>query len=168
MNTSSFIDEIKRRLFEPEARRLQAGINRLVEQNEEITKDTKKGFMFSGQVYRHSAPNVIYKSYSSLAWELTDEMNKWLKDSKQVDLDRDQIGQLLFKMQSKVMDSGTDQQTQEHRDALPECLIHLVPEYRGRPRILNVDFFLEPGRDRRQFAKLLPKIEMYAMASLIY
>lgn len=164
-----FIETLKGRLFMPETRRLAIAIDRLIEQNEEILRDNMtRGFMFAGEVYRHSHSNTIYKSYPMLAWDLNPEMERWLKDRKAVDLDRDQIGQMLFRLQSNVMQSGTEYQRQEQRDALPECLIPLVPEFRGIPRRMNVQFFLRSERDIRQYTKILPKIELYAMASLIY
>ncbi|MFP3645208.1 hypothetical protein [Paraburkholderia sp. SIMBA_054] len=162
-----FIDAIKTKLFEPEERRLKAGIDRLVEQNEEILKDNMtRGFMFAGETYQHSESRMLYKSYPMLAWSLNEEMERWLKDRKAVNLDKDQIGQMLFRLLSHVM-LGPDQ-LQETRDALPECLVPLVPVFQGMSRKFNTQFFLRSDRDFRQYAKILPKIEMYAMTRLIY
>jgi hypothetical protein len=159
------IEGIKAKLFEPETRRLAKAIDHLVEQHDEINRDHTMGFMFGGEVYRHSRSNTIYKSWPMLAWALNEEMEKWLKDRKAVELDRDQIGQMLFRLQSAVLTSDT---VQEKRDALPECLVCLVPQFRGLERRFNTRFFLRTERDIRQYSKILPKIEMYAMASLIY
>jgi hypothetical protein len=162
-----FIDALKTKLFEAEERRLTAGIDRIVEQHEEIKGPSLMQFMFNGEVYRHSKANTIHKSVFSLAWELNGEMEKWLKDRKTIDLDRDQIGQMLYRLQSHVM-QGYDGTRQEVRDALPECLVSLVPVFQNLPRRMNTQFFLRSDRDFRQYAKILPKIEMYAMTKLIY
>lgn len=164
-----FIDPIKEKLFEAEERRLKAGIDRLVEQHDELSEPIKRfmGFMFNGDIYRHSRANLIYKSYPMLDWSLNEEMEAWLKDRKAVQLDKDQIGQMLFRLQSHVM-NGSEHVVQERRDALPECLVSLVPKFQAMPRNFNIQFFLTSERDIRQYAKILPKIEMYAMSKLIY
>jgi hypothetical protein len=162
-----FIEAIKSKLFEPEERRLKTAIDRLVERNDSDAEHNYQGFMFSGEVYRHSRANVLYKSYPMLAWSLNEEMETWLKDQKAVNLDRDQIGQMLFKLQSRVIQGG-ENTMQEMRDALPECLVPLVPRLQNLPRRFNTLFFLQGERDLKQYNKLLPKIEMYAMSRLIY
>lgn len=161
-----FIEAIRAKLFEPEERRLKAGIDLLVDQHDELAVNHTMGFMFNGEIYRHSRAQVIHKSYPMLAWALNEEMEKWLKDRKAVNLDRDQIGQMLFRMQSNVMNSSDN--LQERRDALPECLVSLVPQFQGMNRRFNNQFFLKNERDIRQYSKILPKIEMYAMSKLIY
>jgi hypothetical protein len=158
------IEGIKVKLFEPEERRLKAGIDRLVEQHEEITgRVHERGFMFSGETYRHSRADLIYKSYPMLTWALNDEMEAWLKDRKAINLDRDQIGQMLFKLLYQANDQ------QEMRDTLPECVVNLFPSLRGMSRKFNQEFLIRHNeRDLKQFRKILPKIELYAMARLIY
>jgi hypothetical protein len=157
------IDEIKSTLFAPENRRLATAIDRLVVQNDEECEHPYKGFLFAGEVYRHSLGNTIYKSWPVLAYALNGDMERWLKDKKQVQLDEAQIGQMLFKLLYQAND------LQEIRDTLPECLVSLVPQLRAMPRKFNQEFLIRHNeRDLKQFRKILPKIEMYAMASLIY
>lgn len=157
------IDEIKSMLFAPENRRLAAAIDQLVDSHDEINRDHTMGFMFNGEVYRHSRSNTIYQSWPMLAWALNGDMERWLKDRKQVQLDEAQIGQMLFKLLYQAND------LQEIRDTLPECLVSLVPQLRAMQRKFNQEFLIRHNeRDLKQFRKILPKIEMYAMASLIY
>jgi hypothetical protein len=158
------IDEIKSVLFAPEKRRLATAIDQLVDQNEEIRhRSTVQGFMFNGETYIHSRAPMRHKSYPILAWALNEDMERWLKDRKQVQLDEAQIGQMLFKLLYQAND------LQEIRDTLPECLVSLVPQLRGMQRKFEQEFLIRHNeRDLKQFRKILPKIELYAMASLIY
>lgn len=163
-----FIEQLKDKLFEPEERRLKRGIDRLVEMHEEIKGPSYMTFMFGGEKYCHSRATTISTVVPMLAWELNEEMEKWLKDRKSVNLDKDQIGQMIFRLQDAVMKTGHEQELQERRDALPECLVFLVPGFQSIPRRFNIEFFLRTERDMRQYQKILPKIEMYAMSKLIY
>lgn len=159
-----FIEAIKKALFQAENRRLVAGIDRLVEQDAEMNPGRHEmGFLYSGEIYRHSRSSTIYRSWPLLSWPLNVEMEAWLKDKKILALDRDQIGQILFKLMYQAND------LQEMRDTLPECLVSLVPDFQKMPRMHNQEFLIRHNeRDLRQFRKLLPKIELYAMSKLIY
>lgn len=160
---NEFLNSLTEVMFQAEYRRLATAIDRLVEQNDEIRKDPTKGFMFAGEVYRHSTSNTIHKPWPMLAWSLNEEMEGWLKDSRAISLDRAQISQMLFKLTYMAND------LQELRDTLPECLVSLVPQFSEMPRKFNQEFLIRHSpRDMKQFKKLLPKIELYAMTKLIY
>jgi hypothetical protein len=164
-NTFPLIDSLKKTLFTPEERRLQGGIDRLVDQAGDDDKQflLYLGFSFSGDHYRHSRHQVIHKHYPVLPFALNDEMEKWLKDKKAVALDKDQIGQMLFKLLYQAND------LQEMRDTLPDCLISLIPTFSGMSRKFEQEFLIRHNpRDLKQFHKILPKIELYAMSKLIY
>lgn len=161
--TFPFIEAIKKALFVPEERRLTAALDRLVDSHDEINKDHTMGFSFNGEIYRHSRSSTIYRSWPVLVWALNGEMETWLKDRKAIALDRDQIGQMLFKLLYQAND------LQEMRDTLPECLVPIVPDFQGMPRKFNQEFLIRHNeRDLKQFRKILPKIELYAISKLIY
>lgn len=164
------IEQIKRGLFEPEKRRHTRMIDQLVEQHSEILNDDLQGFIFNGENYIHTDARIRHRSYRMLAWSLVGDMETFLKDKRQVELDKDQIGQMLLKLQRHVMNAGTGSEfeLQEQRDALPDCLLRFAPQLQKFERRYNINFFLRSDRDRRQFEKILPKIEMYSVTGLIY
>lgn len=90
-------------------------------------------------------------------------MQTHLKDRVAVKLDRDQIRQILHKLLDVCLHM-------EHvRDALPECLVSLVPDLAKMPRKLPQERFLQvDARLKRQFLMLLPKMEMYAVSRFLY
>lgn len=150
------------KLFEAEKRRLQAGVDRLVEQHQEIMNDARTGFMHNGIYYRHSKTKTIDR-LPMLAWSLNDSMNKHLKDEGIIMLDCQQISQILF----KLLGLATNQQ--EARDVLPDCIVSLVPQLSGLQRSRPVEDMIEhDSRLSRQYAKMLPKIQMYVVSRLLY
>lgn len=162
--TYSLIADIKDKLFAAEKRRLTTEIDRLCERHSELTDtNSMEGFIFNGETYRHSHSSIVWPRYRMLAWTLNGEMEQWVRDSKQIQMDQDLIGQILFKLLYQANDM------QEVRDTLPECLIPLVPELAAMSRQCNQEFLIQHNeRDLKQFRKILPKIEMYAMTRLIY
>ncbi len=53
------IQSILKELFVAEDRRLQSSIDLLVSQHQEILNDSRTGFMFNGDYYRHSKTRVL-------------------------------------------------------------------------------------------------------------
>lgn len=100
----------------------------------------------------------------TLAFELLTEANEFLNDVKKVELDKEQIKQVLFKL---LYPTTT---LQEIRDALPDCLVPLAPDISKLSRQTDDPtwFIRNDERALKQYRKILPKIEMYAMSRLIY
>lgn len=150
------------KLFEAEKRRLQTGIDRLVEQHQEITNDARAGFMYNGVYFRHSKAKTIER-LPMLAWSLNDAMSTHLKDESSVMLDCQQIRQILFKLMSVAQ---TDQQL---RDVLPDCVVSLVPELDKIPRQDPVELLIShDSRLMRQYTKMLPKMQLYTVSRILY
>ena len=92
------------------------------------------------------------------------EASEFLSDVKKVELDKEQIKQVLFKL---LYQANT---LQEIRDSLPECLVPLVPEIAKLSRQTDDPtwFIRNDERALKQYKKMLPKIEMYAVSRMIY
>lgn len=156
------IEHIVETLFEAETRRLQAALDRLVEQHQEETKSSLMGFMFNGDYYWHSRNRVLSR-LPMMAWSLNDAMLDFLKDEKTIMLDKQQIKQMLFNLVSLANSK------QEVRDLLPECIISLVPELSKIPRDREVETLIEHHpRLLRQYSKALPKMKVYVVSRLMY
>lgn len=156
------ISGIIEKLFQAEKRRLQNGIDRLVEQHQEITNDARTGFMYNGVYFRHSNTKTIER-LPMLAWSLNDAMSAHLKDESAVMLDCQQIRQTLFKLMSVAK---TDQQL---RDVLPDCIVSLVPELDKIPRQDPVELLIaHDSRLMRQYSKMLPKMQIYTVGNILY
>jgi hypothetical protein len=161
--------KIDETLFVAEERRLKAAIDALVVANNEVQGQALMGFFYNGDYYIHSKPvftgqaSTLTRVRSTLHMSLNNQMQTHLKDRVAVKLDRDQIRQILHKLLDVCLHM-------EHvRDALPECLVSLVPDLAKMPRKLPQERFLQvDARLKRQFLMLLPKMEMYAVSRFLY
>jgi hypothetical protein len=138
--------------------------------NCEAWNEQRAGFYYNGIWYTNvTGLNQSRVEKGFLHFSLNDEMEGFLKDKDEVSLDQDIIRQFLYNLLRHVWD------WQDIRDALPDCLSSLVPETqrlsRTRPVGWTLDLLaIDKVRDsaRRQFEKLLPKIEFYMATRLIY
>lgn len=164
----SILAKIDETLFVAEERRLKAAIDVLVVANNEVQGQALMGFYYNGDYYIHSKAGFhvtpgIYTPKPTLHMSLNSQMADHLKDRVAVKLDRDQIRQILYKLLDVCL-------CMEHvRDALPECLVSLVPDLARMPRKFPQErFLLGDARLKRQFLMLLPKMEMYAVSRFLY
>lgn len=169
INSHEWIDAIVNQLFAAEDRRIDKMIEELNRKNSDIKKKVFFGFMHLGQrfvpkVHSQNRAATWRQPLPTLAFALNDEANAFLADVKKVRLDEEQIRQILFKLlyPAKTL--------QDVRDALPECLVPLAPHVSKMKRQDNEPAWTIRNDERalRQYKKILPKIEMYAMSRLIY
>lgn len=168
-NAHEWIDAICNRLFQAENRRINQIVEDLNKKNSEIKKKQLFGFVHLGEKYipescKAQAIALRKQPMPSLAFELINEACSFTTDIKKVELDKDQIRQVLYKLLYQA------NSLQEIRDSLPECLVPLVPEVAKLSRYIQDPTWLIRNDDRalRQYHKMLPKIEMYAMTRMIY
>lgn len=165
-NTSMFkvIQHLTTNLFAAEHRRLDKTVANLIRRNNELLASSASGFLYYGEYYTAQgfqtspgAPKVTL--HDSLSEEI-----KWhLKDSQQITEDQAMISQIIFKLASPA------ESLQEMRDTLPDCLSQMIPALASLPRHNEVGYTLRADiRGSRQFNDLLPKIEMYSAARLLY
>jgi hypothetical protein len=157
-------------LFEAEDRRLKKIKDKLVEDNNKLNDTDHICFVYNGDYYVHSSM-VSFRNYppstvsptTSLHLSLTDRMQEFLADKKTVDSDRHQIAQILYRI-LRTLDS-----IQLYRNAMPECIVSLVPSLSSLQRTADqLEYFNGDERLIRQYNSLLPKIEMYSVTRFIY
>ena len=157
----SIISNIIQVLFSAEERRFQKEIDRLHDQNLEVSRANLDGFMFQGRFYRHSNSAAGTGHRRTLHLDLWPNMQAHLRDREKVELDKQQIKQVLF----RLIDPCSC--LQHIRDAIPDCIADTLPEsIRSLDRMGNPDF--KTLRDLRQYNQTLPKIEFYSAARLLY
>ncbi len=167
--THEIITTILEKIFQPEYRRLGNWIDQLCKQSREAYGDPDLiGFIYSGQVYKPvaaaeaKAANHMIKR-RGLHPSLTENMEAYLQDLRVLTEDKAFISQSLF----KVLDPCEN--NQDLRDALPNCVIDTLPSLQGICRAREQAWtIVHDERALRQFNKILPRIEMYAAARLMY
>lgn len=169
INSHEWIDAISKQLFAAENRRIDRMIEDLNKKNSAIKKKVLFGFMHMGTRYipescKTQAAALRRQPMPTLAFELLAEANEFLNDVRKVELDKEQIKQVLFKL---LYPANT---LQEIRDSLPDCLVPLAPNISKLSRQTDDPtwFIRNDERALKQYRKMLPKIEMYAMSRLIY
>ncbi len=158
------IQELLSRLFEAEKRRLDKSVADLIRKNNELTGVQAAGFLYYGEYYtaqgfQTSGPGGKVTIHDSLVNEI-----EWhIKDAKQIADDERLIGQIIFKL---VDPCDT---LQDIRDSLPECIASMIPALAKLPRYNDAGWSLrQDTRSTKQFEKMLPKIEKYSAARLLY
>ncbi|WWC82011.1 hypothetical protein [Burkholderia phage vB_BpP_HN05] len=159
-------DALMDKLREPEERRWQLQIDKLVDTNFACDpSNSMKGFMYSGQRYIHSQARTKYKSYPMLWHTLWGEMDAILLDQSMHDLKFSQVGQMIYRLLYECNDRI------EARNNLPECLVQLLNEdLRNTPRKFAEGYILREGCDwraQKQFEELLPTMEAMVVARMI-
>lgn len=158
------IDVLVALLKVPETRRLEKYIDRIVKLNQEADQTTNQGFLYRGLRYWHSSVpngNIPMKAlHDSLCHEIEDYLASELAVKNELQLVGQSLRALLQKCQS----------TQDVRDALPECLVQILDrKISSLPRERPEAWTLEPGsRAERQYRKILPRIEFFTAARLLY
>lgn len=167
MDSYIVIKQLTKVLFEPEDRRLKSIINELNTSNKKLKTLTTDGFLYGGQFYRASSGTTTVLSAgqakNTLDFSLNGEMERWFKDHRIITNDASMIRQILWKLLKPC-------NTEVHiRNALPECLVNLIPHLKTHPRTSEAGYTLrEDERAWRQFQKYLPKMELYSVTRLLY
>lgn len=159
------IDKIVNTLFEPDNRRLQNWIDKIDGQNREVCNDnTLLGFTYMGRYFRPSHLEGREPFGKKLINEqLVPTIEAFLSDERIVDDDKAMVRQGL----SLILDPCKNMQ--EIRDALPECLVDFLPELKEFERMTTECWTIEENpRARRQFDKVRPKLEAYAVARMMF
>lgn len=167
MNNSELISDLLTKLFEAEKRRLKAVINELNSQNKRLKNLAVDGFLYGGQLYMPSGVSTVVagpgQCKATLAFKLNDQMETWLRDHKTIRDDHDLIKQMLFRLLKPCISERAI------RDALPECLVTLDRRFSTYCRSDPPGWpFENDPRAMRQFLKLVPKMEVYSAARLLY
>lgn len=168
-NIYPFIHTILQSLFSAEERRLKNFIFKMNERNNEALGQNFDAFAYQGKVYRCTTLLGRVRS-PTLHHSLQSDMDVYLIDAKAIEDDKEAIKQLLFRL---LEPSGfTGHFDQDIRDAIPECVIDTInshfPEIACLPRMRQPAFNLNHERDFKLYEKVLPKLEFYSAARLLY
>lgn len=159
----SIINYIVENLMIPEQRRIETMMVDMLSRNQEALKRPLDGFSYDG--FHFIRPGVTRpQAKLPIDPSLWDAMERVMQDKAMVDMDNHMLKQLLV----NLIDPCTS--GQEIRDALPECLKEMLPEViRDLPREKEPAFTIANNeRALRLYESLLPKLQMYATARLIY
>ena len=162
-----FIKALTTKLFEPDRRRLGVGIAEIIARNKQIKNITLDTFIYSVRRYQPLTGSILVpakgEAMPTLDKSLQAAMMAYLDDERAVEIEELEISQMLYRL---IRDCN---QAKDYRDALPECLVGCVPEFKNYSRGKAAAYTLEGcERDKRQYQKLLPKIEAYSVAGFIY
>ena len=151
-------------LFVAEKRRLDQAVANLIRQNNELYGKQNAGFLYYGEYYTASNfRTTTSKEKITLHDSLTEKIEWHIKDAKIIADDERLIGQIIFKLIDPC------KTLQDIRDSLPDCLAMIIPDLARLPRHNEQGWSLRQNtRASKQFEKLLPKIEMYSAARLLY
>lgn len=167
LNSNSYIKTITDALFAPELRRFAKAEDALSDANQEVTGLALDGFTYQGVFYRHSRSSTTsgtaVHARRALHLSLWPRMDAHLADKKSVEEDRAAIRQMLFRLLEPCFCDA------DIRDAVPECVVDALPDHiTSLQRARSVDFFLRHPRDYRQYERVLPILQLYSAARLIY
>jgi hypothetical protein len=164
MNSYQIVNTIIEELFKAENRRLQKWLNDIVTANfRESNLAQPVGFIYGGAYFRPDWQGQGQFPKRALHSSLWGQMDNWIKDRSIILDDKQMISQILFGLIEKCSSDS------EIRNALPECLVNCIPQYRSMTRSREEAWTIKlDDRRYRQYRKILPKIELYAVTMLIY
>lgn len=155
-------------LFVAEERRLGKVIDSLDRQNRELQPAANFGFRYEGEAYVPAGAPKSRSPRPNLHLSLEPQILAFQRDQARCREDRKLIGQMLFTLLHQCNDD------QERRDALPDCLVQFAPaEIKKLPRRFEHEAMLTrvlnlAAHHRRQYAEILPRIQMYTAGQFIY
>jgi hypothetical protein len=155
------------KLFEAETRRLDRTVQQLNQENKQLQKSALDGFLFGGKFFVPMNVSTTMAGYGQakppLHPALHPQMREHMKDLQIVQEERRFISQTLHLL---LLPCQTERQI---RNALPECLVSCVDGLSAHPRSDEPAYTLQHDpRALRQYEKMLPKMELYSAARLLY
>jgi hypothetical protein len=172
MYTNGIIGVMTDELFLAEKRRLNGVIFRLNKANKLLQKAQVDGFVYDGDYYLpKTGTRTVSGGHAAkiqLHADLHEEIEGYIRDNRQVALDQVLIRQTFFQLINPC------HTLQDVRDALPECVVDCTPAgacepLTGMSRLREAAWTIKDNpRAMRQYEKILPRMEVYSAARLIY
>jgi hypothetical protein len=163
---SSFIDPLLTKLLAAEDRRMGNILSKMNTKNKRLNDTKIDGFIHRGIYYIPKDAvwiRVAKQSKTALHLSLIGEMESFLKDRQRVEDDRKLISQVLFNLLSPCRSN------QDIRNALPNCLVSVMPELAKLPRTDSEAYTLQDNpRALRQYEMALLKMEVFVATQLLY
>ena len=163
-NAHEVIKRIAGSLFAAEERRLEKIKDQAIASNKECYPDKPHdGFAYKGNSYFPAGLMRGARTRVSLHLSLNGMMDEYLTDIEKVWTDRHLISQMLVPL---LMPCSS---AQDIRDALPNCIVDTLEDLKTLPRLRDAAYTIEQDtRTMKQYLKVLPRIEFYACARLLY
>lgn len=164
-NTHEVIGQVVKSLFHWEFARLAKIQKSLLDRNKDLyPNQPHHGFTYRAEVYDiEGLPPRMRRTRVPLHPSLAPEMEEFIEDQEKVWTDRHAISQMLYLLLNPC-DSK-----QDVRDALPNCVVDTIEDYRRMPRTKPEAYTLQSNpMHLRQYQKALRRMEFYATARLLY
>lgn len=166
-NSHQYITPILAALFTAEHRRLETAMVRLHQANIRAWNQQGDGFIYMGEAFIPKGTPKGKRNNLPLHLDLWGEADAHLADRRIIENDGAQIQQLLFKLLEPCGYTGS--MAQDVRDAIPECIIDIMhPDTRALSRMREPVALLNHPRDWKFYERVLPKLEFYSAARLLY
>ena len=162
-----FTMTIVEKLVEPEKRKLQEMVDKLVIENSKLKNKRYLAFTQNGITYKHSTLHTNLQGVEwrpALVFSLSDQFEEFKKVQDELAQEKAVMRQVLTLLYEPTHN------LQELRDSTPEYLVQFVPEFQDVPRFLRDHLTLVKGQDRliRQFEKIEPLFKLHAASHLLY
>lgn len=163
MSTLKLLAQISARLFNHERNRLLKELNNILVANREFNP-SMNGFYWKGVLISDMPESIKHKGNNgNLHPSLYERMEAYTRDSSKIRFDADRIKQIL----ALVIRNCTD--TQDLRDALPDCFVEIIPDIAGyqrtRPEAYTI---IDNEKYYQSYNNLKTKIEFYVATRLLY
>lgn len=150
-------------LFEHEERRLKARELQLVRENHHLG-GSSDGFRHRGKLFTNLDPRLVSRArFTGPSPSLVQAVDLYFEDRNLINYDKIRINQALALVLQNVHSA------QDIRDALPECLVDLLPLGKDCSRTRSEAFTLaDKPRSYNQYMQLREKIEFYLASKMLY
>lgn len=161
---NQIIDALISGLFSTEMQRLKKRELQIVVENRKVSGSQFDGFFYQGRYYTDLDKSIASKGIKSgLHSSLVPQMERHIKDRREVEFDRLRVKQALALILKGCRTA------QDLRDALPNQLAEMIDQIKSMPRSRPEGYTLMTDpRKIKQYQKLREKIEFYTAARLLY
>lgn len=151
-------------LFSAEEERLAKNINELCAANSKAYGRAMVGFLWDGDFYAPMGVEIRGRfERRSIHESLEEECARHIADAGVVKFDKHQVQQILYKTMTAC------RSLQDMRNALPNCVTKLIPRLKDMPRTDEPGCVFPVGsRERKQFDKIIDKLDIYAAGKLFF
>lgn len=162
---SNVVTDISNLLREAERRRLERNLDLLIEKHMEASNSSVMGFIHEGLCYRHNNAPKGKLNYQAIHPSVEPDMRLHVQQHNELEANLQEIRQALLPIVRLCLSD------QDLRDALPDCIITMFKTGGATKlhRTRKPAWVLEEGsRAMEHYQRVLPNIEFYSAARLIY
>lgn len=163
MKLHELLKVIITKTFEHEEKRLRQREIQLVNENHQLG-GSSDGFRHMGKIFTNLEQRLISKGrFTSVQPSMAHAVDLYLEDYNLIGYDKIRVNQAIMLV---LKDTRA---TQDIRDALPECLVDVLPWGKDCPRTRPEAYTLvDNPRSYNQYLQLREKIEFYLASKMLY